>query len=340
MGETMQYNKFSNIQILLTLFLTKFYINHIIIAPYFYEIYSKTSILILIFIFLLQPLELIFIYKLFNKKYKKNKSNNIFLFFYSRIISSLIILSLLSFIDIYIYNISNIYILALAILLPLIYLNKFNNINIIRLTPFFFIFTFIMVIFFFLNIDEISIFTIYPNNKITNIPILLILIINITFPYILFPYLKEISNDKFKLKNLIIFGIIFTLLNITTTLKEGLSLGILITNKTFPQYEILRFLSITTYSLPLDIIYIIYIFFYTFYVLGLINNHLYFSLNIKNFHLKNIITIIPFIFSLILINNLNLFNLIKYDLIVITSFCLIYIFFTTLINYIRSNNYE
>jgi hypothetical protein len=153
----------------------------------------------------------------------------------------------------------------------------------------------------------------------------------------LFPYLKDISNSKFKLKDILIFGIIFTFLNIFITIREGLSLGILVTNITFPQYEILRFLSITTYSLPLDIIFIIYLFFFSFYTLGIINNHLYHSLNINNFHLKNIITIIPFLLAIILINNFTLFNMIKYDLIVISSFCLVYIFLSTLINYLRSN---
>jgi hypothetical protein len=222
-------------------------------------------------------------------------------------------------------------------MIPLIYLNKFTNDIIIRLTPFFFIFTLLLVSFFFFTIEDPSLFTLIPNTKINNIPFLIILIINITFPYVLFPYLKDISNSKFKLKDILIFGIIFTFLNIFITIREGLSLGILVTNITFPQYEILRFLSITTYSLPLDIIFIIYLFFFSFYTLGIINNHLYHSLNINNFHLKNIITIIPFILAIILINNFTLFNMIKYDLIVISSFCLVYIFLSTLINYLRSN---
>ena len=104
----MKYKKFSSIQILLTLFLVKFYLNHIIIAPFFYELYSKTSFIILCIIFLIQPFELIFIYKLFNKEYKKAKSNNLFIFIYSRITSSLIILSLFYFLDSYIYNVDNI----------------------------------------------------------------------------------------------------------------------------------------------------------------------------------------------------------------------------------------
>ena len=139
------------------------------------------------------------------------------------------------------------------------------------------------------------------------------------------------------LKVQLTISIIFTFLNIFITIREGLSLGILVTNITFPQYEILRFLSITTYSLPLDIIFIIYLFFFSFYTIGIINNHLYHSLNINNFHLKNIITIIPFLLAIILINNFTLFNMIKYDLIVISSFCLVYIFLSTLINYLRSN---
>ena len=333
----MKYKKFSSIQILLTLFLVKFYLNHIIIAPFFYELYSKTSFIILCIIFLIQPFELIFIYKLFNKEYKKAKSNNLFIFIYSRITSSLIILSLFYFLDSYIYNVDNIYLILLSIMIPLIYLNKFTNDIIIRLTPFFFIFTLLLVSFFFFTIKDPSLFTLIPNTKINNIPFLIILIINITFPYVLFPYLKDISNSKFKLKDIQIFGIIFTFLNIFITIREGLSLGILVTNITFPQYEILRFLSITTYSLPLDIIFIIYLFFFSFYTLGIINNHLYHSLNINNFHLKNIITIIPFILAIILINNFTLFNMIKYDLIVISSFCLVYIFLSTLINYLRSN---
>lgn len=339
-GEIMKYNKFSSIQILLTLFLVKFYLNHIIIAPYFYELYSKTSFIILCIIFLIQPFELIFIYKLFNKKYKVSKSNNIFIFIYSRITSTLIILSLFYFLDTYIYNIDNIYLLLLGIILPIIYLNKFIDTNIIRLTPAFFIFTLLFIIFFFFTIKDPSLYSIFPNKDINNLPILIILIINITFPYVLFPYLKDLSNSKFKLKEILIFGIIFTILNIFITIREGLTLGILITDKTFPQYEILRFLSINNYSLPLDILFIIYLYFFSFYVLSLINNHLYHSLNIKNYHLKNIITVIPFLLAIILINNFKLFEMIKYDLIVISSFCLIYIFITTLFNYVRSKKNE
>ena len=150
----MKYKKFSSIQILLTLFLVKFYLNHIIIAPFFYELYSKTSFIILCIIFLIQPFELIFIYKLFNKEYKKAKSNNLFIFIYSRITSSLIILSLFYFLDSYIYNVDNIYLILLSIMIPLIYLNKFTNDIIIRLTPFFFIFTLLSVSFFFILVSN------------------------------------------------------------------------------------------------------------------------------------------------------------------------------------------
>ena len=157
----MNYKKYSSFQILLSLFLVKFYINHIILSPFFYNLYSKTSIIILCLIYLLQPLELLIIYKLFNNNYKQYKSNHIFSIFYCIIFSSLIIYGLVSFIDSYIYSINNIYLIILGIMLPLLFNNKYHYSNIIRLVPFFFLFTFGMLIFFFFTTNDISLFAIF-----------------------------------------------------------------------------------------------------------------------------------------------------------------------------------
>lgn len=332
----MNYKKYSSFQILLSLFLVKFYINHIILSPFFYNLYSKTSIIILCLIYLLQPLELLIIYKLFNNNYKQYKSNHIFSIFYCIIFSSLIIYGLVSFIDSYIYSISNIYLIILGIMLPLLFNNKYHYSNIIRLVPFFFLFTFGMLIFFFFTTNDISLFAIFPNIKINNILFLIILIINITFPYILFPSIKDLSNNKFKLSTLLILGFLFSILNILLTLRQGVSLGILISEKAFPLYEVLRFLSITTYSIPLDIIFIIFLFFYSFYVLSFINSYIYHIFKINKFLFKNLITLIPFIISFIFINNLELFELIKYDILTVSAFCLVYIFISSFLSYIRS----
>lgn len=337
----MNYKKFSSFQVLLSLFLVKFYINHIIISPFVYNLYSKTSILILCTIYFLQPLELIFINKLLNKNIKPFKSNNLFIAIYCIIFSSLIIYGLISFLDTYIYSISNIYYLLFAIFIPLIFINKFDVSNIIRLTPLFFVFTLSMLGFFFFTTNDISLFAIYPNIKISNIFLLIIFIINITFPYLLFPYYKDFSNNQiFKLSSTILLGIFFSLLNILLTLRQGVSLGILISEKAFPLYEILRFLSITTYSIPLDILFVIFLFFYSFYVLAIINSYMFHNFKIKHLYLKSILTIIPFIITIFFILNINIFELIKYDLLVIASFCLIYIFFTTIINFLRSKQNE
>jgi len=335
MVKIMKYSKFSSLQILLSLFLTKFYINHLIIAPFFYELYSKTAIIILSIIYLVQPFELIFINKLFNKEYKPFKTNNILLFFYNVIFSTLILLSLVYLLDLYIYNVSNIYLIILGLLIPLLFINKYSNINIFRLTPLFSIFIFIMMIFLFFSLKDFSIYTIYPNTKINNLPLLIILTLNIILPYVLFPSLKELSSNNFKLSNTIILSIIFSIFNILITIRDGLSLGILINSKVFPFYESLRFSSITAFSLPIDILYIIFIIFYSFYVLSILNNNLYISLNINNSLIKNILTIIPFIFLIILINNISLFNIIKYDLLAISTFSLIYILISNIISYSR-----
>ena len=337
----MNYKKFSSNQVLISLFLVKFYINHIIISPFIYNLYSKTSILILCVIYFLQPLELIFINKLLNKNIKSFKSNNLFISIYCIIFSSLIIYGLISFLDTYIYSISNIYYLLIAILIPLIFINKFDNSNIIRLTPLFFIITIGMLGFFFFTTNDISLFAIYPNIRVSNIFLLIIFIINITFPYLLFPYYKDFSeSQKFKLSSTILLGIFFSLLNILLTLRQGISLGIFISEKAFPLYEILRFLSITTYSIPLDILFVIFLFFYSFYVLAIINSFLFNNFKISNFYLKSIITLIPFIITVFFILNIDIFELIKYDILVISSFSLVYLLFTTVINLLRSRQNE
>lgn len=336
----MNYRKFSSFQILTSLFLVKFYINHIIISPFVYNLYYKTSILILCIIYLLQPFELIFINKLLNKNIYFFKTNKFFIYIYCFIFSSLIIYGLVSFLDTYIYSISNIYFLLIGILIPLLFLNKFDTSNIIRLTPFFFILTLGMLMFFFFTTNDISLFTIYPNQKINNIFLLIVIIINISFPYLLFPYFKEYSNTKFKLSTIILSGIFFSVLNILLTLRQGISLGVFISEKAFPLYEILRFLSITTYSVPLDILFVIFLFFYSFYVLALMNNYLFHNLKIEKKLIKNIITILPFILTIIFINNLELFELIKYDILVISSFCLVYLFISTIISLLRSKRNE
>lgn len=331
----MNYNKFSSFQILLSLFLVKFYINHIILSPFFYSLYSKTSILVLCLIYLLQPLELFLVYKLFNNHYKQSKINIIFITIYCFIFASLIIYGLVSFIDSYIYSINNIYLIILGILIPLLFNNKYNYLNIIRLVPFFFIFTFGMLMFFFFTTNDIALFTIYPNIKINNIFFLIILIINISFPYILFPNIKDLANNKFKLSNLLLLGFIFSILNILLTLRQGISLGILLTEKSFPLYEVLRFLSITTYSVPLDILFIVFLFFYSFYVLTYMNSYLYHHIKVNNIYIKHIISFIPFIISFIFINNIEIFELIKYDLLTISAFSLVYLFISTFISFIR-----
>lgn len=332
----MKYYKFSSFQVLLSLFLVKFYINHIILSPFFYDLYSKTAILILCIIYLLQPIELIFINKLMNKNINNNKINLIFITFYCIIFSTLIIYGLVSFIDSYIYSNNNIYILILGVLLPLLFINKFHLSNIIRLTPFFFIFTFGMLMFFFFTANDISLFAVYPNKNLDNIFMIIVLFINISFPYLLFPYFKDLSNEKYKLSSTILLGCLFSILNILITLRQGISLGILISDKSFPLYEVLRFLSITVYSVPLDILFIIFLFFYSFYVLSLINSFIFFNLNISKYLIKNIYTIIPFIISIFFINQIEIFETIKYDLLVISCISLTYLFITTIISYIRS----
>lgn len=336
----MNYKKFSSFQVLLSLFLVKFYINHIIISPFVYNLFSKTSTIILCIIYFLQPFELIFIHKLLNHKIKPFKTNQIFIFFYCLIFSSLIIFGLLSFLESYIYGLTSIIYLLLGIALPLLYLNKFNSTNIIRLTPAFFIFTISMMIFFFFTANDIALFTIFPNKTIDNLFLLIITIINISFPYLLFPYFKDLASTKFKLSTIILLGIFFSILNILLTLRQGIALGILITEKAFPLYEVLRFLSITVYSIPLDILFIIFLFFYTFYVLGVINSYIFHVLQIKKYFIKNVFTLFPIILSILFISNIEIFELIKYDLLVISSFCLIYIFITTIISYSRRNKYE
>jgi len=334
----MNYKKFSSFQILLSLFLVKFYINHFIIAPFVYNLYSKTSILILCLIYFFQPLELIFINKLLNNNLKLPIINKLFIYVYCLIFSSLVIYGLVSFLDTYIYSITNVYYLLIGILLPLIFLNKYDISNIIRLTPLFFIFTLAMLCFFFFTTNDIALFSIYPDQKINNIFLLIVFIINISFPYLLFPYFKDFSYSKFKLSTTIILGIFFSFLNILLTLRQGISLGILITEKAFPLYEILRFLSITTYSVPLDILFIIFLFLYSFYILALINNYLFHNLKIEKKLIKNIITILPFTITILFVNNIEIFEIVKYDLLVVSSFCLIYLFISTIIRFIRRNN--
>ncbi len=336
----MNYKKFSSFQILLTLFLIKFYINHIIISPFMYDLYSKTSIIILCSIYLLQPVELIFIYKLIKKNFRPFKTNNIFITIYCLIFCSLIIYGLVTFLDTYIYSISNIYLLLLGIFLPLLFLNKFDTSNIIRLTPLFFIFTVGMLMFFFFTTNDIYLFAIFPDKKIDNIFLLIIFFINISFPYLFFPYLKNYSYNEFKLSTIIILGVLFSVFNILLTLRQGISLGVLLTEKAFPLYEVLRFLSITIYSLPLDIMFIIFLFFYSFFVLSGINNYLFYNLKIEKNIVKNILTILPFILAILFINNITLFEEYKYDLLVISSLCLIYLFLSTLISLRRSKQNE
>lgn len=336
----MNYKNFSSTQVLFSLFLVKFYINHIILSPFVYNLYSKTSIIILCIIYLLQPLELLFINKILNRNLINFKSNNLFISIYCFIFSSLIIYGLVSFLDTYIYSVSNIYYLLAGILIPLIFINKFDNSNIIRLTPIFLIITLSMLGFFFFTTNDISLFAIYPNIKVNNIFLLIIFIINITFPYLLFPYYKDFSNTKFKLSTTILLGLFFSLLNILLTLRQGISLGIFISEKAFPLYEILRFLSITIYSVPLDILFVIFLFFYSFYVLAIINSFTFHNLKINNYYLKTFVTLIPFIITILFILNIKIFELVKYDLLVISSFCLIYIFSTTLISFLRSKKNE
>ena len=182
----MNYKKFSSIQVLFSLFLVKFYINHIILSPFVYNLYSKTSIIILCIIYLLQPLELLFINKILNRNLINFKSNNLFISIYCIIFSSLIIYGLVSFLDTYIYSISNIYYLLAGILIPLIFINKFDNSNIIRLTPIFLIITLSMLGFFFFTTNDISLFATGPPSVFSRI-------IEIINPEIKTEYKDEIS---------------------------------------------------------------------------------------------------------------------------------------------------
>lgn len=336
----MNYNKFPSFQVLLTLFLVKFYINHIIIAPFVYDLYSKTSIIMLCIIYFLQPLELIFINKLFNNKYNPFITNKFFIFIYTLIFESLIIFGLASFLNSYIYSVSNISFLMTSILIPLLFINKYHYSNIIRLTPFFFLLTIGMLMFFFFTMNDITLFSIFPNKKIDNLFLFIIIVINITFPYILFPYFKDLSNSNFKLSSILILGIFFSLLNILLTLRQGISLGILITEKAFPLYEVLRFLSITTYSIPLDILFITFLFCYSFYVISVISAYILYIFNINKYMIKNIFSFFPFILAIFFSYNIELFEIIKYDLLVIGAFCLVYIVISTFISYLRRTKYE
>lgn len=194
--------------------------------------------------------------------------------------------------------------------------------------------------FFFFTMNDITLFSIFPNKKIDNLFLFIIIVINITFPYILFPYFKDLSNSKFKLSSILILGIFFSLLNILLTLRQGISLGILITEKAFPLYEVLRFLSITTYSIPLDILFITFLFCYSFYVVSVISAYILYIFNIKKYMIKNIFSFFPFILAIFFSYNIELFEIIKYDLLVIGAFCLVYIVISTFISYLRRTKYE
>ena len=56
-----------------------------------------------------------------------------------------------------------------------------------------------MLCFFFFTTNDIALFAIFPNQKVDNIFLLIIFIINLTFPYLLFPNFKNYSSNEFKL---------------------------------------------------------------------------------------------------------------------------------------------
>lgn len=325
----MEEKKTTSLNFILIFFLSYSFYSLQVLTQLLFNYYSKKSIIIICFLYLLLPILIYFICKIINKnRLKHNTKNNFIYSFLSSVYliftCAISIVYIANIIILYYYQQTSIIILLIFTMLPIIYTIIKGENNFFSLASILLIIYVLFKYAYLGNPSAIDFYVFYDILKIDQSNILSIILLSLPIlfePLLLLNHQKDMS-DKINVKSTVIFSIIISIIGILTVLRQTWEFGGLLNQIRFPYLESIKNIVAGKFFENIDYYYLLSL------ALSIYTRTCYTLISIKkSFNLKKSITLLILLLILVLVyflhGSLELSEFATNKILLITSTCLI-----------------